>query len=99
MVKCKTQNCVCIQSEIENLCQHYTIWKYECFQKQNACRKFSRMTDGMYSSNNELKVNNWEGFHNWLYCICVVTFDLELGQALEVPVQLTLLSIFCIVHI
>lgn len=27
---------------------------------------------------------NWECFHNWIYCICVVTFDLELGQALEV---------------
>ncbi|KAG5891310.1 hypothetical protein JTB14_002871 [Gonioctena quinquepunctata] len=25
----------------------------------------------------------WDGFHNWIYCICVVTFDLELGQALE----------------
>ncbi|XP_018566710.1 protein DENND6A [Anoplophora glabripennis] len=42
------------------------------------------MTDGgnnVYE--NELKDNNWDGFHNWLYCVCVVTFDLELGQALE----------------
>lgn len=26
----------------------------------------------------------WEKFHHWMCCICVVTFDLELGQALEV---------------
>lgn len=26
----------------------------------------------------------WEKFHNWLHCICIVTFDLELGQAIEV---------------
>ncbi|KAF5284781.1 hypothetical protein FQA39_LY04506 [Lamprigera yunnana] len=27
--------------------------------------------------------NIWERFANWMHCICVVTFDLELGQALE----------------
>lgn len=26
----------------------------------------------------------WEAFYNWACCVCVVTFDLELGQALEV---------------
>ncbi|KAJ8923572.1 hypothetical protein NQ315_010151 [Exocentrus adspersus] len=42
------------------------------------------MTDGANNVNeNELKETTWDGFHNWLYCICVVTFDLELGQALE----------------
>lgn len=25
----------------------------------------------------------WDNFHNWLHCVCVVTFDLEIGQALE----------------
>lgn len=25
----------------------------------------------------------WERFNQWIHCICVVTFDLELGQALE----------------
>ncbi|XP_066285572.1 protein DENND6A-like isoform X2 [Branchiostoma lanceolatum] len=25
----------------------------------------------------------WDRFSNWLHCICVVTFDLELGQAME----------------
>lgn len=68
----------------QNQCQ-YDINKYEsCFDKQNVSRKLSRMTDGMNTSENGLKINNWERFQNWLYCICVVTFDLELGQALEV---------------
>ncbi|KIH52552.1 hypothetical protein ANCDUO_17347, partial [Ancylostoma duodenale] len=26
----------------------------------------------------------WERFNDWVHSICVVTFDLELGQALEV---------------
>ena len=26
----------------------------------------------------------WDRFQNWVHCICVVTFDLELGQAMEV---------------
>ena len=25
----------------------------------------------------------WDRFANWVHCICVVTFDLELGQSLE----------------
>lgn len=25
----------------------------------------------------------WDRFHNWVQCVCVVTFDLELGQAME----------------
>ena len=26
----------------------------------------------------------WDRLSNWLHCVCVITFDLELGQALEV---------------
>ena len=26
----------------------------------------------------------WDRFSNWIHCCCVVTFDLELGQAMEV---------------
>lgn len=54
-------------------------------QNENVDWNKSNMTDGgnnVYE--NELKDNSWDGFHNWLYCVCVVTFDLELGQALEV---------------
>lgn len=29
----------------------------------------------------------WDKFSNWLYCACVVTFDLELGQAMEVDIN------------
>lgn len=27
--------------------------------------------------------NNWDRLHNWIHCVCIVTFDLELGQAME----------------
>ena len=26
----------------------------------------------------------WDRFKNWVYCICVVTFDIEIGQAIEI---------------
>ncbi|CAG9759957.1 unnamed protein product [Ceutorhynchus assimilis] len=44
------------------------------------------MTEGQNDVNNTelLDENVWEGFSKWLHCICVVTFDLELGQALEI---------------
>lgn len=32
---------------------------------------------------------NWERASEWLTGICVVTFDLELGQAIEVSVEKT----------
>ncbi|RZC38555.1 DENND6A, partial [Asbolus verrucosus] len=37
------------------------------------------------TSNNDEKVEEytWENFENWIHCICIVNFDLELGQALE----------------
>ncbi|XP_031834729.1 protein DENND6A [Nomia melanderi] len=35
-------------------------------------------------NNKEEKIyEKWECFHNWVHCICIVTFDLELGQAIE----------------
>lgn len=44
------------------------------------------MTDGQNNTNKTdfASDNVWERFSNWLHCICAVTFDLELGQALEV---------------
>lgn len=30
------------------------------------------------------KNKKWDRFSEWIHCICVVTFDLELGQAMEV---------------
>uniref|UniRef100_A0A182XZE2 Uncharacterized protein n=1 Tax=Anopheles stephensi TaxID=30069 RepID=A0A182XZE2_ANOST len=39
-----------------------------------------------------LAVGTWDRFSEWLHCICVVTFDLELGQAMELiyPKHVTL---------
>jgi len=31
----------------------------------------------------------WDRFQNWMHCVCVVTFDLELGQAMEVTCRIT----------
>jgi len=31
----------------------------------------------------------WDRFSSWIHCICIVTFDLELGQALEVSSNMT----------
>ncbi|XP_053689239.1 protein DENND6 homolog [Sabethes cyaneus] len=38
------------------------------------------------------KAGSWERFGEWLHCICIVTFDLELGQAMEMiyPKHVTL---------
>lgn len=30
------------------------------------------------------KSKSWEKFSHWVSCMCIVTFDLELGQAIEV---------------
>uniref|UniRef100_A0A2M4BAH8 Putative heat shock 70 kDa protein 1 n=1 Tax=Anopheles marajoara TaxID=58244 RepID=A0A2M4BAH8_9DIPT len=37
-------------------------------------------------------VGTWDRFSEWLHCICIVTFDLELGQAMELiyPKHVTL---------
>ena len=32
----------------------------------------------------EEKRSTWASLRQWVSCICVVTFDLELGQAIEV---------------
>lgn len=31
-----------------------------------------------------LRPSDLQRFSEWIHCICVVTFDLELGQAMEV---------------
>lgn len=38
------------------------------------------------------QITNWSRFSEWVHCMCVVTFDLELGQAIEViyPERFTL---------
>ena len=38
----------------------------------------------MDDSHKASSVLPWDRFQNWLHCLCIVTFDLELGQAMEV---------------
>ena len=38
---------------------------------------------------------SWDNFSHWVCCVCVVTFDLELGQALEVCVLVCVLVCVC----
>lgn len=33
---------------------------------------------------NEAHVLPWDRFRRWITCFCVVTFDIEVGQAMEV---------------
>ncbi|KAH8236207.1 hypothetical protein KR026_008814 [Drosophila bipectinata] len=35
------------------------------------------------NSNSQPSVTDWVNFSQWIHCFCVVTFDLNLGQALE----------------
>lgn len=43
----------------------------------------SKEPDGV-NTKDEVIYEKWERFSNWVHCICIVTFDLELGQAIEV---------------
>lgn len=37
---------------------------------------------------NEAHLLPWDRFRKWVTCFCVVTFDIELGQAMEVRLSL-----------
>lgn len=91
MVKCRVQKCSHVDStKFQKIYQSSSAENdhSKTVKNQNVYKKFSRMTDGVNKTcENEMKLCTWDGFHNWLYCICVVTFDLELGQALEVRIN------------
>lgn len=57
-----------------------------------SCSRTRRMDT--ISSQEEMIYEKWERFHNWVHCMCIVTFDLELGQAIEVPSYYILYLIF-----
>lgn len=42
------------------------------------------LTKNNGSSRETLQPKEWQRLSEWIHCICVVTFDLELGQAMEV---------------
>ena len=39
-----------------------------------------------FSLEREGPVLPWDRFRKWVTCFCVVTFDIELGQAIEVGI-------------
>ncbi len=48
----------------------------------------SQQTNGDVSKADGAGQTLWDNFSQWLCAVCVVTFDLELGQALEVHIYL-----------
>ncbi|CAK9804273.1 Protein DENND6A [Anthophora quadrimaculata] len=46
-----------------------------------SCSKTKRMDN--VNNKEDMIYEKLERFHNWVHCICIVTFDLELGQAIE----------------
>ncbi|XP_053666523.1 protein DENND6A [Anopheles marshallii] len=66
-------------------------------QEEKEQRERKEMSTGVIDRQEELEVDGialgtWDRFSEWLHCICVVTFDLELGQAMELiyPKHVTL---------
>lgn len=55
------------------------------------CEKIKKISHT--KTNLNVPPSKWQRFSEWMHCICVVTFDLELGQAMEVCI-LT----FCIIN-
>lgn len=45
---------------------------------------FENVQISQSSTNSNHLSPKWQRFSDWMHCICVVTFDLELGQAMEV---------------
>ena len=45
-------------------------------------------SDGGGPISTEPKARSWDKFSQWVSCVCIVTFDLELGQAIEVKPSL-----------
>ena len=43
-----------------------------------------REEEDLSSSSTEAYVLPWDHFRRWITCFCVVTFDIEVGQAMEV---------------
>ncbi|XP_020807456.1 protein DENND6B [Drosophila serrata] len=51
-------------------------------EEKEAKEQAQRHTDAS-NSNSQPSANDWLNFSQWMHCFCVVTFDLNLGQALE----------------
>lgn len=62
------------------------IWQVNRLEKRTMSVPSCSTSKGLNNGATEEKVayGKWERFSNWVHCICIVTFDLELGQAIEV---------------
>ncbi|ETN66272.1 hypothetical protein AND_001918 [Anopheles darlingi] len=61
-------------------------------QQQHEEENNSKTPPSLVGSDETALVGTWDRFSEWLHCICIVTFDLELGQAMELiyPKHVTL---------
>ncbi|XP_029154831.1 protein DENND6A isoform X2 [Nylanderia fulva] len=48
-----------------------------------SCSTSKELGNNINAKKEMKKFEKWERFNNWVHCICIVTFDLELGQAIE----------------
>lgn len=53
------------------------------------------LTKNNDGSRETLQSKEWQRLSEWIHCLCVVTFDLELGQAMEVFFWHIFFSKFC----
>ncbi|KAH8287679.1 hypothetical protein KR054_011606 [Drosophila jambulina] len=52
-------------------------------EQQSAKEQAQRRSTDVSNSNSQPSASDWVNFSQWMHCFCVVTFDLNLGQALE----------------
>uniref|UniRef100_A0A182NHE4 UDENN domain-containing protein n=1 Tax=Anopheles dirus TaxID=7168 RepID=A0A182NHE4_9DIPT len=66
--------------------------KKELEERQRKGQETSAGTVISHAEQLEAVIGTWDRFSEWLHCLCVVTFDLELGQAMELiyPKHVTL---------
>ncbi|XP_050073568.1 chaperone protein DnaK [Anopheles maculipalpis] len=73
------------------------ILEMEHGQEEEELRKRKEISESVIDRQEQVEsdgqtIGTWDRFSEWLHCICVVTFDLELGQAMELiyPKHVTL---------
>ncbi|XP_014782482.2 protein DENND6A isoform X4 [Octopus bimaculoides] len=59
---------------------HQLFWRMAAMDEDFETAVLRQFTD---TSSKSPTLLPWDRFSNWLHCACVVTFDLELGQAME----------------
>ena len=58
------------------------------FQQETTTEEDTSLLESSFpyrdSLNEENEIPEWDRLADWIHCICVVTFDLEIGQMIEV---------------